>query len=134
MTQVKAILGGILAALITILALITFGTQTPIEVYSVSRFQNFLILFFILEITSIAVEFGMDSLSKDVAVDTLVAILIAIITTTVNYKKGLILFSGNVLLFELVKKMIIPGGVMILFACLGSSHVSKLLTEKKDDE
>lgn len=129
MAQLKGILCGIFAALVTIIVLITFGTQTSIEVFSYSRFQNFLVLFFILEITSVAVEFAMDSKASDVAVDTVVAIIVALLTTIISAKKETLLFTGNIYLFELVKKMILPGSITILFACLGSSHVSKALNK-----
>lgn len=130
MKVVKGLVVGVIVSFALLAILSVLGTQTPIEVYSQNKFQNAMTIFLLFEITAIAVEVATDSKSKEVGMDTVIVLIITI-CTYLYYSKfhGILLFSGNIVFLELLKKMAVPSIITIIFSAFGSTFIEDKLLQ-----
>ena len=103
-----AVIFGLGASVMSIIVLMFLATQTTCDIYTMSWFQNLLQIIIILETGIIVSESVTDSTAREVGIDSIVVIIASVITHIIYYNSGIILFSGQWLFFDLIKKLFIP--------------------------
>ena len=130
MRQVGATLVGLFTGFFLLLFIIALGT-TSIHVYTVNTFHNGVLFFVLLISMSIASEFVLDSCSREVMWDAISALIITVIATIFFYKKSGLLFTGDLELFEILKKIWLPVLLQMIMSIAGSSGISKAIEKSK---
>ena len=121
---------GLFTAFFAIVLLIALGT-TEMHVYSLNTFHNGVMFCMLLVVVSTATEYVLDSCSKEMLWDVLASIIISVIATTFIYKNSGLPFTGELHLFEIIKKIWVPVVIQIAIALFGSNQVSKIIAANK---
>lgn len=128
-----ATIAGLGVSLIFALPFITaIAPQLGFDPYTANEFQNMLLLLVIIEMGVICAEAVADSTAREVGIDTILAIAVSYIVNKIYFNQGIILFSGQWLLTDLIKKLFIPVLIVTGFAGLsGASGITKLINNRK---
>ena len=127
-----AVIFGLGASVLSIIVLMFLATQTTCDIYTTSWFQNLLQIIIILETGIIVSESVTDSTAREVGIDSIVVIIASVITHIIYYNSGIILFSGQWLFFDLIKKLFIPTLVVTCFASFnGAQGVTSFIAKQK---
>lgn len=128
-----ATVAGLGISLIGVLSFITGNLpQLQFQPFTANEFQNLLLIFVIIEIGVICTEAIADSTAREVLIDTILAIVVSYVVNKLYFKQGIILFSGQFLYPDLIKKLFIPTLIVTGFAGLnGAEGVTKFINRQK---
>lgn len=130
MKIVDAIIG-ILASNIVLVLLLTLGDQSSYEVYTTSRFTNFIEIFMVLGIGALVAELCMNKTLREFSIDILIIFAIAYFSNKhfIN-SQGIFLFAGDLSMVAIGKKLLVPEVISAIYYGIIRDGFIKWMTKK----